>query len=158
MPRFHLCDISLLENAHIREDAVWGSLRATGKRRSKARDPPPNLTLHEIPRAAINTSTQTWWLHTTQLCSYTGLEARGPQPGVSRMGSLLRTLRWDPSSSILSSLKGSQPPWPPSTCNCTRLPPSSQGLLPGSLWVLSLIIRTPGIGVGAHPKSRMPSS
>ena len=33
--------------------------------------------------------------------------------------------------------KGSQPPWPPSACNYTSLLPSSQGLLPGSLWVLS---------------------
>ena len=33
--------------------------------------------------------------------------------------------------------RGSQPPWPPSTFNCITLLPSSQGLLPGSLWVLS---------------------
>ena len=32
---------------------------------------------------------------------------------------------------------GSWHPWHPLVCNCITLPPSSHGLLPVSLWVLS---------------------
>lgn len=136
---------------------MWGSLGATRRGEAKQETlqtqpcprflPGPLLTNQHRPGGLIQHScvpTQVW-------------RPEGHNQVSAGWGPFGDTEVGPPPGFFLAS-RGSQPPWNPSTCNCITLLPSSQGLLPGLCGSSPLIIRTLGIGVSAHPKSRMLSS